>query len=395
MRCFRNAIGLTILFLVVIIAWPVSAGEDKKASSDKPAEKIAEKIDPFAVPDAEPKKLADFIKKTAPSLRDADKREKARAAIIKAAEKILASKTKKATAAEMAIAVQAKMNMLQDGKQLAAFAEELKKDGREDLARLVRSFAMQLTLRQAAVAGPEKVKAAIGEAVKFIEATPPQSSDMGVALMAGQLAERSGDNDLAIKTYRALAKAFAASKDAQMAEFTKMLEGVVRRMELLGNPMKIEGKLLGGTAFDWSKYKGKVVLVGFWATWGGPCVAEIPNMKKYYKFYHDKGFDIVGISCDNNLADLENFVKEKKIPWPIVFGDGVPSPTVTYYGIITIPTMVLVGKDGKVVSLNARGDNLKKELAKLLGPMEEKKETKGAAAKKQENAPKAETAKRN
>ena len=64
----------------------------------------------------------------------------------------------------------------------------------------------------------------------------------------------------------------------------------------------------------------------------------------------------------------------EEIPWAIVYGDtGKPSPTVAYYGVMAIPTMILVGKDGKVVSLNARGERLRKELTKLLGPVEEKK----------------------
>jgi len=126
----------------------------------------------------------------------------------------------------------------------------------------------------------------------------------------------------------------------------------------------------------WDALKGTVVVLEFWATWCGPCVQEIPNMKKNYELYHDKGFEIVGLSCDHKLEDLEKFVKERKIPWAIVFGDGKPSPTVSYYGIMGIPTMILVGKDGKVLSLNARGEELNKELEKLLGPVEEKKDEK-------------------
>jgi thiol-disulfide isomerase/thioredoxin len=364
----RNAAGLAVLLLAATVSWPLPAADEKREPADA---KTAGQADPFAVPDGAPKDLADFIKRLRPQLtRDVETATKAQKAILKAADKILAAKGNEE---EIQFAVQAKMNMLQDERQLAAFAEELQKGGHANLAREVRGFTLQVELRRATTAGPEQKKQAIAHAILFLEATPPQPADVGLAFAAGRLAETVGDTPLAVKTYGSLAKVFAASKDERLVEFAKTLEGVVRRIDLVGNEMKIEGKLLGGAAFDWSKHVGRVVLVDFWATSCGPCVAEIPNMKRCYDLYHDRGFDIVGLSCDRYLADVEKFVTEKKIPWPIVFGDGKPSPTVSYYGIMAIPTMVLVGKDGKVVSLNARGEKLKQELTKLLGPAEQKK----------------------
>jgi thiol-disulfide isomerase/thioredoxin len=379
----HDAVGLATLFFAASVVWPVSAADEEKAAAAQPAEKkTAQQADPYPVPEGTPTELVEFIKTLRPHLlRDPEAATRAQQAILKAAEKLLAAK---GNAEEMKFAVEAKMNMLQNEQQLAAFAEELHNGGHEALAQQVRGFTVQLELRNAGTAGLEKKKEAIADALKFFEATPPQLPDVASAVMAGRLAERTSDNNLAINTYRSLAKVFGASKDNNLVEFAKTLEGVVRRLSLVGKEMKIEGKLLDKKEFDWSKYAGKVVLVDFWATWAGPCVAEIPNMKKCYNLYHAKGFDIIGLSCDRNLADLEKFVKKKNIPWAVVFGDGKPSPTVSYYGIMSIPTMVLVGKDGKVVSLNARGEKLKEELAKLLGPVEEKKEVKGGAEKKQE-----------
>ena len=370
--------------LVLAASWSVAAAEDKpKESGDKPAaekpekpaaEKIAEKADPFVVPDGKPEELVEYIKgltKTPPT--DAEAMKKTRQCILQAAEKILAGKP---ADPDREFGVQAKMNMLDTPEQVADFAAALKKDGHEKLSRLVRGFSLQGQLRKAIMAGPEQMKKPIEEVVKFLEEAAPQPADISLALMAGRMSEMSGDNDLAAKTYARLSKVFAASEDKRIAEFGKTLEGVVRRLTLLGNKMTVEGKIVGGEALDWSKYLGKVVLVDFWATWAGPCVAEIPIMKKTYELYRDKGFEIVGLSCDRNLADLEKFVKEKEIPWTIVYGENGPSPTVAYYGIMGIPTMILVGKDGNVVSLGTRGPELRKELEKLLGPVEEKKEAK-------------------
>lgn len=137
--------------------------------------------------------------------------------------------------------------------------------------------------------------------------------------------------------------------------------------------MTVEGKLLGGGAFDWSKYQGHVVLVDFWATWSDPSVRDLPDLRGCYDGYHPKGFEIIGLAADRDLADVENFVKERDIPWPIVVGNGKPSPTINYYGIMSVPVRVLVGKDGKVISLNATGEGLREQLEKLLGPPAEKK----------------------
>jgi len=139
--------------------------------------------------------------------------------------------------------------------------------------------------------------------------------------------------------------------------------------------MTVEGKLLGGATFDWSMYAGKVVLVEFWATKAPFSVRELPNLRDYYDRYHDKGFEIVGVCLDRTAADVEAFVKERRLPWPILVGDNkTPNPTVAYYAVMAIPTAILVGRDGKVVSLTARGEKLGEELARLLDPPKAKKE---------------------
>ena len=133
--------------------------------------------------------------------------------------------------------------------------------------------------------------------------------------------------------------------------------------------MKITGTLLNGQPFDQSTVAGKIVLVDFWATWCGPCIAEIPNVLEQYEKYHSRGFEVIGISLDQERDALEKFVTERKIPWPILFepseGSGWQHTLATYYGISGIPTVILIGKDGNVVSLNARGERLGELLDEL------------------------------
>jgi len=112
---------------------------------------------------------------------------------------------------------------------------------------------------------------------------------------------------------------------------------------------------LDGREIDTTKLKGKVVLIDFWATWCGPCIGEIPNLKKLYNQSHSRGFEIVGISLDDDRAALETYLKENQITWPQHFdGQGWRNKFAVEYGINGIngiPAMWLLDKDGNVINV--------------------------------------------
>jgi thiol-disulfide isomerase/thioredoxin len=146
---------------------------------------------------------------------------------------------------------------------------------------------------------------------------------------------------------------------------------------LIGQPFAVQGKLPDGSDLDWGKYQGKVVLVDFWATWCMPCLAEIPNIRKCFEQYRDKGFEVVAVNVDNNPQGLQRFFSVQSLPWATIVNPqpaaDPDSPEITHplavrCGVDAIPFLVLVGRDGKVNAIHVRGEKLGKKLAELLGP---------------------------
>ena len=112
-----------------------------------------------------------------------------------------------------------------------------------------------------------------------------------------------------------------------------------------------------------ANYKGKIVLVDFWATWCGPCMAEMPNVIAAYNKYHSKGFEIIGVSLDRNdpgeKDKLVAFLKDHQMPWPQYYdGKNEMNDVAVKYGINAIPASFLIGPDGKILALSPRGPAL-------------------------------------
>jgi thiol-disulfide isomerase/thioredoxin len=145
------------------------------------------------------------------------------------------------------------------------------------------------------------------------------------------------------------------------------MEGAARRLALLGNTMEVSGTELDGSKFDWAKFRGKVVLVDFWATWCPPCRASLPALVQMEKSFRDKGLRVIGISLDGDKDAMDKYIKDMNMSWPQYFDGKVWKNDIAHkYGISAIPMTLLIDKGGKVREAGLRDRELQAAIQRLL-----------------------------
>jgi len=226
--------------------------------------------------------------------------------------------------------------------------------------RLLAQFSVDL--QKADDAGRLKVREDWLKAIEKFVATYPEADDTPDAILQLAVSEEfDGDIKNARKWYSELVKNHADNESARRAS------GAMRRLDLKGKPLDFSASTLEGGTIDSGRFRGKVLLVLFWSTWCKPCTEDLPQIREFYKQYRNQGFEILGINLDTTSEPVAAYMKEHNIVWPQAHEPGgLESSPALSYGIISLPTMFLVGKDGKVVSRSVSVEDLKKKLPGLL-----------------------------
>jgi thiol-disulfide isomerase/thioredoxin len=196
----------------------------------------------------------------------------------------------------------------------------------------------------------------------YLAKANPGSDDIA-NLMGGMISY----GDSAADTTDSLVK-FISNMQGDAAQNVRMQIGdrILAGME--GKPLVIAAQTKDGAAFTTADWKGKVILVDFWATWCGPCREELPRVTKAYKDYHSQGLEVLGVSCDQDLPSLNAFLLQNPdMAWPQLFNPAHPGwhALATAYGINGIPTMFLIDKEGILRTVRARA-TLEIDIPKLL-----------------------------
>ena len=192
-------------------------------------------------------------------------------------------------------------------------------------------------------------------------------SDVQMGIMAAAMLEMQPNKKPARDTYLLLDELLKDDEREAMQSLRLNLQASIRKLNMLGNKLELEARSLDGKQIRVDDYAGKFVVVDFFATWCKPCLVEMPRLKEHYRKYKSRGLEVIGISVDHDRKQLDKFLADANLPWPVIHDDeSDPLKTLQMkFGVAQLPTVLLLNKEGTVVSLEARGSELNRLLQKL------------------------------
>ena len=365
-RC-RRQLAAALLLVALAVPSPARSAEQPPAppaatASSPEAEKAWQDLRAALQPPAQPKEWAE--KEPTSEERDAFMKKVGEFAV-SVADKAKDYLTKFPQDAHAADARRMELSLLQTAQRLGNTnvterLAKLEKDRLNDPNTPTEEKVMMRAqqIQRDAMKNPETFNAEFQKGARALLKEFPKS-EIPYQMLVSVAGELEGD------AARKLATELSENENAP-EQVREMAKGMLKKLDAVGKPVTLKFTAVDGREVDVEKLKGKVVLIDFWATWCGPCVAELPNVKKTYEKLHPKGFEIVGISFDQKKDALTAFVEKEKMAWPQYFdGKGWQNKYGEEFGINAIPAMWLLDKKGILRDQNARG-KLEEKVEKLL-----------------------------
>jgi thiol-disulfide isomerase/thioredoxin len=225
--------------------------------------------------------------------------------------------------------------------------------------RMTASYALELQKPKADFAKVQEAWLVMLES--FVKEYPESADSADAMLQLAMAQEFAGEEEKATDWYGQVKKRFPQSTSAKKAA------GAVARLQSVGKPIEFNGTTVDGKTVNLAALKGKVVLIQYWATWCEPCIQDMERIGELHSKYAGRGFEVIGVNLDNNREEMVAFLSKNRLPWPQIHeAGGLDSRPANDLGILTLPTMMLIGKDGNVISRNLHVSELDVELKKQL-----------------------------
>ena len=196
---------------------------------------------------------------------------------------------------------------------------------------------------------------------KFAKDYPRYPDTAEALLQLGMAKEFAGEEKEAVEWYSKLAKNFSSTSAGKKAI------GAMRRLDSIGKPWRLSGNAIRGGSVDLAKYRGRYVVVHYWATWCEPCKEDMADLQDLHEKYGRKGLTIIGVNLDSSVGSAKQYLTKERLAWKHLFDEGgLDGHLANDMGVMTLPLMMLVDKEGKVANRNIDMNGLEKEVKRLM-----------------------------